>query len=65
MMVKKETEQTSAVPGDSETAETTKHALVIEGGAMRGIFAAGVLDGFIDHNYNPFDFCIGVSASAT
>ncbi|MGR5500142.1 patatin-like phospholipase family protein [Vibrio sp. DNB22_10_4] len=42
-----------------------KHALVVEGGAMRGIFAAGVLDGFIDHNYNPFDFCIGVSAGAT
>ncbi|GAL33635.1 hypothetical protein JCM19240_2331 [Vibrio maritimus] len=43
----------------------TKHALVVEGGAMRGIFAAGVLDGFIDYNYNPFDFCIGVSAGAT
>lgn len=43
----------------------TKHALVVEGGAMRGIFAAGVLDGFIDHDYNPFDFCIGVSAGAT
>lgn len=43
----------------------TKHALVVEGGAMRGIFAAGVLDGFIDHNYNPFDFCIGVSSGST
>ncbi|MEF1226455.1 patatin family protein [Vibrio fortis] len=42
-----------------------KHALVVEGGAMRGIFAAGVLDGFLDHNYNPFDFCIGVSAGST
>lgn len=42
-----------------------KHALVVEGGAMRGIFAAGVLDGFIDHDYNPFDFCIGVSAGST
>ncbi len=41
----------------------SKHALVVEGGAMRGIFAAGVLDGFIDHQYNPFDFCIGVSAA--
>ncbi|SEG03998.1 patatin-like phospholipase family protein [Vibrio hangzhouensis] len=45
--------------------QETKHALVVEGGAMRGIFAAGVLDGFIDHSYNPFDFCIGVSAGAT
>jgi predicted patatin/cPLA2 family phospholipase len=43
----------------------SKHALVVEGGAMRGIFAAGVLDGFIDHDYNPFDFCVGVSAGAT
>ncbi|USD68050.1 patatin family protein [Vibrio sp. SCSIO 43136] len=45
--------------------DKTKHALVVEGGAMRGIFAAGVLDGFIDHAYNPFDFCIGVSAGST
>jgi predicted patatin/cPLA2 family phospholipase len=38
---------------------------VIEGGAMRGIFATGVLDRFIERNYNPFDFCIGVSAGST
>lgn len=42
-----------------------KSALVVEGGAMRGIFAAGVLDGFIDRAYRPFDFCIGVSAGST
>ena len=41
------------------------HALVAEGGAMRGIFSCGVLDSFLDNNYNPFDFCIGVSAGAT
>lgn len=40
-------------------------ALVLEGGAMRGIFTAGVLDGFIKHQYNPFDFVIGVSAGST
>lgn len=40
-------------------------ALVVEGGAMRGIFAAGVLDSFIDNGYRPFDFCIGVSAGST
>ncbi|WP_346836811.1 patatin family protein [Microbulbifer sp. SAOS-129_SWC] len=40
-------------------------ALVIEGGAMRGIFAAGVLDAFIDAEYLPFDFAIGVSAGST
>ncbi|MGV3001463.1 patatin-like phospholipase family protein [Vibrio sp.] len=40
-------------------------ALVVEGGAMRGIFSAGILDQYIDDNYNPFDFCIGVSAGST
>jgi predicted patatin/cPLA2 family phospholipase len=42
-----------------------KHALVVEGGAMRGIFSAGVLDGFMDRQYQPFDFCIGVSSGST
>lgn len=42
-----------------------KHALVVEGGAMRGIFAAGVLDRFLDHSYRPFDFCLGVSVGST
>ena len=27
---------------------TTSNALVVEGGAMRGIFAAGVLDAFLE-----------------
>lgn len=40
-------------------------ALVVEGGAMRGIFAAGVLDSFLDNQFFPFDFCIGVSAGST
>ncbi|TVQ26438.1 MAG: patatin family protein [Spirochaetaceae bacterium] len=39
-------------------------ALVVEGGAMRGIFAAGVLDSFLDKDFCPFDLCIGVSAGA-
>ncbi|WP_330961138.1 patatin-like phospholipase family protein [Photobacterium sp. 53610] len=43
----------------------TKRALVVEGGAMRGIFATGVLDGFLEKGYRPFDFCIGVSAGST
>lgn len=42
-----------------------KSALVVEGGAMRGVFAAGVLDKFMEQNYYPFDFAIGVSAGAT
>ena len=42
----------------------SKRALVVEGGAMRGIFATGVLDAFIERSYNPFDFTIGVSAGS-
>ncbi|WP_444930517.1 patatin family protein [Microbulbifer sp. SSSA002] len=44
---------------------STQSALVVEGGAMRGIFAAGVLDAFLEENYQPFDFAIGVSAGST
>lgn len=44
--------------------KNSKTALVVEGGAMRGIFAAGVLDQFIDKEFNPFNLVIGVSAGA-
>jgi predicted patatin/cPLA2 family phospholipase len=37
--------------------------LVLEGGGMRGIFTAGVLDCFLEHALY-FDSCIGVSAGA-
>ncbi|CCU73694.1 MAG: patatin family protein [Thalassolituus sp.] len=40
-------------------------ALIIEGGAMRGIFSAGLLDVFIEKDFYPFDFCYGVSAGAS
>ena len=40
-----------------------KTALVLEGGAMRGIYTAGVLDVFMDNNIE-FDGVIGVSAGA-
>ncbi|EAS41151.1 patatin-like phospholipase family protein, partial [Photobacterium profundum] len=40
-------------------------ALIVEGGAMRGIFASGVLDAFMSDNYQPYDFAIGVSAGAS
>ncbi|KTF16642.1 patatin family protein [Pseudoalteromonas sp. H105] len=43
----------------------SSHALVVEGGAMRGIFATGVLDGFLSAHYQPFNQCFGVSAGAT
>jgi predicted patatin/cPLA2 family phospholipase len=42
-----------------------KSVLIVEGGAMRGVFSAGLLDGFLKRSFNPFDFCIGVSAGAS
>nr|WP_255461752.1 patatin family protein [Alcanivorax sp. DP30] len=39
--------------------------MVVEGGAMRGIFAAGVLDAFLECDYQDFDFAVGVSAGST
>ena len=38
--------------------------LVMEGGAMRGMFTAGVCDVLMEHNIK-FDGAIGVSAGAT
>ena len=40
-----------------------KTGLILEGGAMRGLFTAGVLDVFLENNIG-FDGCIGVSAGA-
>jgi len=40
-------------------------ALIVEGGALRGVFSTGVLDGFLDAGFNPFDFYIGVSSGAS
>jgi predicted patatin/cPLA2 family phospholipase len=44
---------------------TGRVALVAEGGAMRGIFAAGVLDVFLEQRFWPFDLAIGVSVGAS
>jgi predicted patatin/cPLA2 family phospholipase len=41
-----------------------KSALVVEGGGMRGVFAAGVLNAFGREKFDPFDIYIGVSAGA-
>ncbi|HOW82178.1 MAG TPA: patatin family protein [Spirochaetota bacterium] len=41
-----------------------KNALVVEGGGMRGIFSAGVLDAFLERKFDPFDLYIGVSAGS-
>ncbi len=40
-------------------------ALVVEGGALRGVFSTGVLDGFLEAQFNPFDFYVGVSSGAS
>ncbi len=50
---------------NQQEVNETKWALVVEGGAMRGIFSTGVLDAFVEQQYNPFEWCIGVSAGAT
>ncbi len=33
-------------------------ARVVEGGAMKSIFAAGVLDAFMQDDFRPYDFAI-------
>ena len=40
-----------------------KTGLVLEGGAMRGMYTAGILDVLMEHNI-PFDGAVGVSAGA-
>jgi predicted patatin/cPLA2 family phospholipase len=45
-------------------ASAGRTAVVVEGGGMRGIFAAGVLDAFAEHAFAPFDLAIGTSAGA-
>lgn len=41
-----------------------KMALVLQGGALRTVFTAGVLDAFISQNFYPFSHYIGVSGGA-
>ena len=43
--------------------KTDKTGLVLEGGGMRGIYTACVLDVFLEHEIE-FDGVIGVSAGA-
>lgn len=40
-----------------------KSALVLEGGALRSVYAAGVLDVFMENNIR-FEYVLGVSAGA-
>jgi predicted patatin/cPLA2 family phospholipase len=39
-------------------------AIVVEGGAMRGVFSAGVLDALLELGHSDFDLAIGTSAGA-
>jgi predicted patatin/cPLA2 family phospholipase len=48
-----------------EARQPGRTALVVEGGAMRGIFAAGVLDVFLEQRFRPFDLAFGVSVGAS
>lgn len=41
------------------------NVLIVEGGAMRSVFSAGLLDGFLQYQFNPFERFIGVSAGAS
>lgn len=42
-----------------------KYGLVMEGGAMRGMYTCGILDVLMEQNFYPFDGAVGVSAGAT
>ncbi|MEW6335613.1 MAG: patatin-like phospholipase family protein, partial [Thermodesulfobacteriota bacterium] len=46
-------------------SEATASALVVEGGALRGVFSAGLLDAFIEARFDPFDLYLGVSSGAS
>jgi predicted patatin/cPLA2 family phospholipase len=47
------------------TEPLSKSALIVEGGALRGVFSTGLLDGFLEARFNPFDLFIGVSSGAS
>ena len=46
----------------NETNDNLKKGLVMAGGAMRGMFTAGVLDVFMENSIE-FDGAVGVSAT--
>lgn len=58
-------ERLGRISVQNETGTPSRSALVVEGGALRGIFSTGVLDGFLENGFNPFDFYLGVSSGAT
>ena len=50
---------------EMSTEQSVESALVVEGGALRGVFSTGILDGFLESQFNPFDLFIGVSSGAS
>ena len=38
----------------------SRNALVVEGGGMRGAFTSGVLDVFLQQQFNPFDLYVEI-----
>jgi predicted patatin/cPLA2 family phospholipase len=49
---------------NSYEASRPKMALIAEGGGQRGIFTAGVLDAWLENDFDPFDLFIGTSAGS-
>ncbi|GLS91230.1 hypothetical protein GCM10007916_22990 [Psychromonas marina] len=49
---------------DVACQKVDKIALVTEGGGQRGVFTAGVLDAFLQADFNPFELLIGTSAGS-
>lgn len=45
-------------------SEQKKKALIVEGGGFKTAFTTGVLDSFLEKEYNPFDLYYGISGGA-
>jgi predicted patatin/cPLA2 family phospholipase len=54
----------SKPPINPGKAPRGKMALIAEGGGQRGIFTAGVLDAWLENDFDPFDLFIGTSAGS-
>jgi predicted patatin/cPLA2 family phospholipase len=54
----------SKPPINHGEASSVNMALIAEGGGQRGIFTAGVLDAWLENDFDPFDLFIGTSAGS-
>jgi predicted patatin/cPLA2 family phospholipase len=54
----------SKTPINPHKTPRCKMALIAEGGGQRGIFTAGVLDAWLEREFDPFDIFIGTSAGS-